>query len=135
MTTLFNRLPDDIRQKIYILYLGFGTHSTNLIKTEINKMKTTNLHLSHNDLTLWRFIIMNRKDVVDMSIFMVLTEKQMKSRVPYSGYFALYELEFAYKSSALCVMNSRQKLAKLNMIKEGLEVHFIDNFTTNFRLL
>lgn len=77
MTTiqqLFNDLPESIREKIYILYLGFGTQTANVIKTEINKMK--NLHLSNVDFTLWRFIIMNRTDDMGCYWFRYLINKR-----------------------------------------------------------
>lgn len=129
MTTqqLFNRLPESIRQKIYILYLGFGTQPANMIKTEIKKMK----NLSNADFTLWRFIIMNRTDDIGVLIVSAsLPNKQMRPNILqlHSGWVAVYELEFAYKSSPLCIMNTRRKFEKLNIIKEVLNAHFIEHF-------
>ena len=121
MNELFNRLPTTIRQKIITLYLGFGTQTATAIKAEINKMSKDN-----DDFTLWRFKISSRG-----YILVSITKKQMKFTGCHSGFFAVYELEIAYNSSSLCIMKPRQKLARLNILKEGLEVHF----TEHFRLL
>jgi hypothetical protein len=95
--TRFNEMPDLVRNKIMVYYLGFGTPSAKILMTPlrtINEIKTFTT-VCTDDFTFWRYkIAKTQNDIMNI-----------QSRT-FSGFIALCELSIAYNISELC--NTRE---------------------------
>lgn len=93
MDALFNQLPDCIRNKIIVYYLGFGTPVSNLLRHHVQTIRTIKEYSTQctDDFTLWRWKIAKTQENV----------MNVKSRT-FSGYIALCELTIAYNQSDIC---------------------------------
>jgi hypothetical protein len=108
-------IPDIIRDKIIIYYIGFGTPTTNLLKYHLTEMGQSSFE-NMDDFTLWRHIVLNRGGNISM--------KSNRAGGAH-GWGAYYELERAYVSSALCDLSSVVKRAKQYTWKDHLQLKFM----------
>jgi hypothetical protein len=108
-------IPEVIRNKIIIYYIGFGTPTANLLKYHLSEMKQSSFK-NMDEYTLWRHIVLNRGVNISM--------KSNRAGGAH-GWGAYYELERAYVSSALCDLSSGVKRAKQYMWKDHLQLKFM----------
>jgi hypothetical protein len=108
----FNEMPDLVRNKIMVYYLGFGTPSANILMTPlrtINDIKTCTT-VCTDDFTFWRYKIAKTQDEV----------MKVKSRT-FSGFIALCELSIAYNQSDLCNASEYAKNRRIYTCEMAIE--------------
>ena len=109
-------IPDVIRSKIIIYYIGFGTPTANLIKPTL-----TNINKDVNDSTLWRHIIQSSH-----SGCILLRSGNIFGVYGWStSWGAMHELDYAYASSSLCDFIPHVKLAKECVWRDYSFIQFI----------
>lgn len=112
----FNEMPDLIRNKIIIYYLGFGTQSANSLRPQIqqiNEIKRCS-SVCTDDFTFWRFKVAKLQSSV----------MNVKSRT-FSGYIALCELTIALNQSDMCNAPEHVKSARIFNCEKAIETYGI----------
>ena len=114
--SLFTQLPDCIRNKIIVYYLGFGTPISNLFNPQMQIMNSIKRcsTVCTDDFTLWRYkIAKTQKHVmtVESSTF--------------SGYIALCELTIAYNQSNLYKVSRLTRAERIYQCEMAIEAYGI----------
>lgn len=97
-------IPIDIQNKILLLFIGFGTDTSNIIKQESNLSNNKVLTFNEDSKTLWRYKVAFANH---RSIFCTLFS--------FSNINVLYELRVAY------VSNGSNELERQTAIREITE--------------
>lgn len=90
---ILDKCPTEIRNKIILYYLGFGTPGANVLKPMIKTIQDIKqcASICTDDYTLWRYKIMKlQSGFIEMQI------------TTHSGYISLCELTIAYNESESC---------------------------------
>jgi hypothetical protein len=98
------KIPTDIQKQILLLFIGFGTPISEMIKREVKILNKNVLTFNENSNTLWRY-----KVSFSPSRYMEGT------LVCFRNYLVLYELRIAYLS------NGSNEMERQNVIKELTE--------------
>lgn len=61
-------IPTDIQNKIILLFIGFGTDTSNIIKQEINLSNNKVLTFNEDSKTLWRYKVAYYGNIFDSSL-------------------------------------------------------------------
>ena len=112
----FNKMPDLIRNKIIIYYLGFGTQSANSLRPQIqqiNEIKKCSTACT-DDFTIWRFKVAKMQS----------NEMIVKTRT-FSGYIALCELTIALNQSEMCNEPEHVKSSRIFKCEMAIEEYGI----------
>ena len=113
----FNEMPDLIRNKIIIYYLGFGTQSANSLRPQIqqiNEIKKCSTAACTDDFTIWRFKVATIQSNV----------MQVES-LSFNGYSSLCELTIALVQSDMCNFPENVKNARIFLCREAIKSYGI----------
>ena len=98
------QIPTDIQKQILLLFIGFGTPTSKMIKTEINLLNKNVLTYNEDSKTLWRY-----------RVSFAPSRYMEGSLISLKNYLVLYELRIAY------VSNGSNEMERQHVIKELTE--------------
>jgi hypothetical protein len=98
------QIPTDIQKQILLLFIGFGTPVSEMIKTEVNLLNKNVLTFNEDSKTLWRYkVSFSPSRYIEGTL------------VCLRNYLVLYELRIAYLS------NGSNEMERQHAIKELTE--------------
>jgi len=102
-------IPNDIQNKILLLFIGLGTHESHAIKTKIDLMDKNVLTYNDDSKTLWRY-----------NVSFTRCARITGSLVCLKNYQVLYELRIAYLSNG---SNEMERIKSIKSLTQGLETN------------